>query len=1313
MEPRRPSRHGLTRRLGPLQREFLLNPVTALALYTSAADGRDYLLAGEDNHVRIYDVETAGPPRGDIAVFPAQSVHGIAVGGDSASNSNNNSGSSSARDDDISAGTGPWRRRILVWGGFSVAVLTAEAIEACIASGGSQGGAPPSPPLAIVTARAPDWILEGVLSPHGTGDELALLTAHNELIEGRFREDAGALELGVVSSPSRPILYSGNLSWEAPDCILVAAGTVFGEIVVWKYRAGSVSSSSEGEQDESSQRCEVLYVFSGHEGSIFGVHISHVLETATGERLRLLASCSDDRTVRVWDITDSRDLSRMTHDEYQKKILAARETGFGDSIESTWQEETSARCLAVAMGHISRIWQVRFPRRQSLDGIPLKIELWSFGEDTTAQKWSLSLGASGAEAEGLDKTPIADLPSRTRAQLKNEAIYANHSGKNLWSHAMNYDKTGQLQVVTGGSDGNISLIGNSERVVIQRVLDAVPQPPMTTPSETDSAAVDTKGADPERNHGTPGEVPEEKEATPIAEEENPENSKPKTKKKKPKVKKVKDDYFNRYAFTADGNLLGVTKAGRFFVGGSESDDSWKELFLPDEFSDTSSYAVIKGSTRDEVVFVGTAGGDVFIYRGSGFSSLSHLTKVHGKVADIFVLSSSKSSPRPQDSTEKSYNTPLYLLVTILGSESAALIKIDASGERLETTQTSIPVDKSFIVTSAALHDDLLVLGSRNGLISVFKSTPDGSYEPQVSVEAKIDDCVTSITMLPSSGDTSSTCFLVTCRDGKYRIYDLAREHESVSVTPLHETSPPFGPMIEGALFSSRQAGDGVDLILYGFRSTKFVVWNETQRRELAAIDCGGGHRTYAFDPLPGRPEGFRLAWTQVSRLCYFSQTHAAHRTLKPGGHGREIKAVSAAGDLVATAAEDTAIRLWGYGDNGGTGRRALRCLAVMENHTAGIQSMKWHGQSHLFSSAGNKEFFVWRVSRKLLDGSAHHRGLAVRCEAAYPDRDEDVDLRIMDFDVHRLAAGAAGDDNDEDSDQPGKKTFLISMALSNSTLLTYLYSEAAGFRLVAKGAYTGACMTQLRHLDVEEDGGDPAAPTTPPPLQLRLRTLTAATDGHMTVWEAQIRAPTPPRTAGPADLAGDAPAPVVLSEHRTVQVARLHQSTIKSLDLRRLAPAPAASASVPFVIVTGGDDNALGVMHVLLHRGDSSSPSATVTVLSKSIVRSAHGAAVTGLAILSSTDAAGSGEDCVGEVTLAVGTCSNDQRVRRWAVTVAPSDGGGPVRPVRVVLTDDRYSAIADSGDLEVLGGDHADGSGQERFIVGGVGVEVWGCDSE
>jgi WD repeat-containing protein 6 len=230
---------------------------------------------------------------------------------------------------------------------------------------------------------------------------------------------------------------------------------------------------------------------------------------------------------------------------------------------------------------------------------------------------------------------------------------------------------------------------------------------------------------------------------------------------------------------------------------------------------------------------------------------------------------------------------------------------------------------------------------------------------------------------------------------------------------------------------------------------------------------------------------------------------------------------------------------------------------------------------------------------------------------------------------------------------------LIFLALSNSTIRSCLYSKHLGFRLLSAGHYTGACLTQIRHLHTTDQ---------------ELHVLTASTDGHLAIWSSTQA----------LDAEGYSPFSLTAA-------TKLHQSTIKSMDISS-SSSPDSPSTCRYLAVTGGDDNALGLLDIVFTPLTS-----TFTILNKSRIKSAHAAAVTGVNVLPPHFES----SARGQVT-EVATVSNDQRVKVWRVARADSEEGR----MEVQVREDRYSSVADAGDLEAIG--------PGRLMVGGVGIELW-----
>ncbi|KAM0329332.1 hypothetical protein ACHAQA_004637 [Verticillium albo-atrum] len=1109
-----PTKQSTMSNSSPLQRTSLLAPITALAFFPSSTPT---LLVAEDNLLKVYDT-TTHTLRLTLRIFHAQTIHGI------------------TQSDGL----------LLLWGNQSVTALPTSALEACLA------GSPLAP---LTEVKAHDWLFSAAISPAG---RIAFVTAHNEILEATYDAAARKIVLGRIVAPARPGLYAAKAAWTAASTLLIAGGTAFGEIVVWTCSLPVDGTPS----------CEVLFVFAGHEGSIFGVDISPEFEVPGGT-MRLLASCSDDRTIRVWDVSEGSSRKSIV----QSSFGEARETGFG-SVDLSAVADASSAPVAVAMGHGSRIWHVKFAGHAvGVDEGKVVMPVYSFGEDATVQKWRLEV-----DVEGWQKRRGSDLGDRAVGKLAHQETFAHHDGKHIWAAVVEPLKQGGSLIATGGADAKVNLITDDADTVvgteIKNELD-------TLPSELSQVVY-----------------------------EDVLNRLPPSTQEYPPPSRKRPEGFQNFAFVSQNTLLTASTRGRLLLGTFRSELTWEEIPLNGADARDLAYCTAVKSPAPGMAILGTATKKLFLYKDSTVREISTMV---GKVSDIFFVNT------PSDDNP---STVELLAMMIGGSDIMQLLTIDISSATITSTLAVPGQESSYVATAAHLTNDLLLIGSRHGHLSLFQRTPT-----ELTLLSPIlhhtNDTITTITSVPTSLP-SQTHILTTARDAHYRLYALLPS-PTPHLSLLHQTSVPSLTHIESAHFSPEN-----DLLLTGFRGKFFATYNESARRDLRTLDVGGPNRIWSAPPPTGP---LRLAFAKAGTLVLHTQHHPPHAVLKPGTHGREIRAVACAGGpFAATASEDTSIRLWDAG----------RCVASLKDHRAGLQGLRWLADrgdgAVLFSCGGNEEFVAWRV-RRVPGAGAAFAGPAVVREAVWGDKSADGDLRILDFDVTAVEEGC-----------------VVSMVFSNSTVGTYLY-ESGEFVVLAKGRYTGACLTRVKHLRV---GGD------------KLEIVAASTDGHLGVWTAQ---------KGEKGVA---------AEYALRTTARLHQSCVKAMDMIRIGQ---DSAEIHLVL-TGGDDNGLG-MAVLERQGDE------YTVVSKTGVKSAHAAAINGLAVLQTT-VLDAGKQTRRSV---FATVSNDQRVKVWSLRWGLTSEDD----VQLTLLANENSGVADPGDLDIVDGDEENDFRQ--LMVVGVGMEVWRFD--
>ena len=894
-----------------MQHEILRCPVTALAFFSP-----DVVLSGEGGHLVAYHV---GRKRlASTMVLESQPIHGILTSGEGGN-------------------------IVIVWGGALVRVLTIEV--------SNDGLTLQFRPGTLLNLK--DWLLDAAISPSSTDGVLtvAFVTAHNSLLTLRVADSLdGSEAIDCLTSSSNCILYSAHVTWLSVSQCLIASGTAFGDIIVW-------SSTFSSENGKTSAHSEVHLNFAAHEGSVFGVQLSPLvcIPGCEGSR-RVLASCSDDRTIRLWDVSDLKAQQELSFAQLD------RNTGF-PSEPAVGREGPSL--LASVMGHVSRIWHVRLTLTNEDLLQRNLVSIISFGEDATVITWKLRNGQSTGKALEFEKV-------RTQR---------SHSGKNIWSVA-----TDPLRgSATGGADGAIvlSFLSTASEEVIE-----VPASILGEPCASDSirtyALLSSRLLIATTTHGRRMVLDLSRETTTVAEIAGPFD----TLESHSIVASVSDAVF-------------VSGKGRI-IRGAFSDLGWFEVTGMGAGNKAASLFPCQ-ITQHEIVLVATS--------------------VASSTARSFCIS--RTNGVPKSCELPALNLPQSFVAT------------------------------SFVSFTTDQHNYYFLLGSRQGSVAWFHYDRGAASTHRLQVSQVYHDVhgKEAVTAMRVERTLQNHHLLLSVgRDGTLAVHLLELSSSGGSWELYHKLSLPFGPNIEGLHLTAEAV-----LLVWGFKSKDFVVFDVTNQTDAMTVACGGARRNWAFRPGEDSYSG-TFVWTQGATTYRASALHA-HRTLfNSGGHGREIKCVAISETLrhgrqvVATGAEDTNIKLFELDEQG------LTCRQTLRRHNTGIQHLQWD-ENHLFSSGGFEEFFIWKVRP-----GVPYIGIGVCCESTHP-RSGASDLRIMGFDVAR---------RDETA-------FVITMAYSDSTIKVWGYSKGA-WELQMSGDYLTACLTSVARL--------PGGPDT-----------TTATDGHIAFWQ--------------------------------------------------------------------------------------------------------------------------------------------------------------------------------------------------------------------
>lgn len=131
-----------------------------------------------------------------------------------------------------------------------------------------------------------DWIMDAQWI-YSTDEEaptqMTLVFAHNYLEIYDFKSTKPEL-LYSVQSEVRCILYSARIFGSTHETLVIASGTVFNQVQLWK----PFVKNEDGD-------AVVHQKLTGHEGVIFGLQFNPDASQ--------IVSVSDDRTIRIWPLS--------------------------------------------------------------------------------------------------------------------------------------------------------------------------------------------------------------------------------------------------------------------------------------------------------------------------------------------------------------------------------------------------------------------------------------------------------------------------------------------------------------------------------------------------------------------------------------------------------------------------------------------------------------------------------------------------------------------------------------------------------------------------------------------------------------------------------------------------------------------------------------------------------------------------------------------------------------------------------------------------------------------------------------------------
>ncbi|ODV65218.1 WD40 repeat-like protein [Hyphopichia burtonii NRRL Y-1933] len=595
------------------------------------------------------------------------------------------------------------------------------------------------------------------------------------------------------------------------------------------------------------------------------------------------------------------------------------------------------------------------------------------------------------------------------------------------------------------------------------------------------------------------------------------------------------------SLTSNGNILTL----------DQNTSTWHQISLCEQdVTQLKDFGLITACSVSNTALICCRNGDVLClnFKDAHTVEKNWIRQTHGtsnKVINFLGFTSSNNFyalidfPNPK--------MPFILLTFTLSNE---MITLESSKQLNKPNQ-------NVFTTTDILVDEInnwLVIGSRFTSIAVYDLNNLNDSLELGAIFKKIcpGDTISSVSIVETFKDKIT--ILMTVKDGVYMYANLLKDQSNTfSLDIFHQNKISRG-FIEGGFVKN------MDLIVYGFKSSYFYVWNETKQLEITNELCGGAHRKWLLIPYSNRNPvdlDYKFIYMSKSTLQIKSFkgrfNHQNYGLIHEGTHGREIRDISVSkyaekdgSKLIISASEDTTLRLGKLYSNG-----SIENFWSLNNHVSGLQKVKFISKDFAASSAANEEFLIWKLNYL-------SNGFPAIIEYSRLKPKSDIpDLRIMDFDTLEVENG-----------------FIISTVYSDSNIkIMHFNSKTKVFTPLADDYYTKCCILNVNFLKFNE----------------KSYIMIGATDGYLTIWEVtSILNSFPTKETASVAKFG-----------KMIIKQQLHQNGIKAIQV--------SSSENGYNIVTGGDDNSLILNTLFLLNAEE------LILESKSFVESAASATLTSL----------------------------------------------------------------------------------------------------